>query len=65
MFVTEINKIYIHHMNMIYFFMVLVWFLYKAVDGSISHMSADLPEVVNFFTLYTFSIGFAGSGQTA
>ena len=51
MFVTEINRIYIHHINMIYFFMVLVWFLFQVVDGSISSASADLFEVVHLYAL--------------
>ena len=33
---------------MIYFFMLLVWFLFQFVVGSISSASADLPEVIDF-----------------
>ena len=51
MFVIEKNRIYIHPINMIYFFTVLVWFLFQVMDSSISSTSADLPEVVDLDTL--------------
>ena len=65
-FVTEINRIYIHHINMIYFLMVLVWFLFQVMDSAISSAFADLPEVIDLKTLHALlSIGQASSWRMA
>ena len=49
----EMNRIYIHFINMIYFFMVLVWFLFQIMNSSISSTSADFSEVVDLSALCT------------
>ena len=54
MFVVEENRIYFHCINMIYFFMVLVWFLCQVMDVSISPDSADLSEVAGVSALFAF-----------
>ena len=51
---------------MIFFFMVLVWFLFLVMNGSISPTSADLSKVVNLATLHTLlPNGWALSGWMA
>ena len=55
---------YIHHTNMNYFFKVLVWFLFRFLNSSISSPSADLPEMTDLAVFCTLlSIGWASSGQ--
>ena len=51
-YTIENNRNYIHCVNMV-FFMVLVWFLFQVMDGSISPASADLSKVFDLATLCT------------
>ena len=66
MFVIELNRIYIHLINMINFFRMLVCLLLQGVDGSIASVSLDLSEVVSLSALCTLlTIGHTSSGWVA
>ena len=65
-FAIKLNRIYIHSVNIIFFFLLLVWFLFEVADHSTSYTSADLSKVVDLATLCTFlTIGQALSGWMA
>ena len=53
---------FFYHINIIYFFMVLIWFLFQVVDGAISPNPAELAGVVDLAALWALlSIGQASS----
>ena len=59
----RINRFYIHHVHIIFFFLVLVWLLFWVVDCSTSYTSEDLSKVVDLAILCTFlTIGQASFG---